>query len=118
MTPDGASRLMSTEKTFLQTICETPDDDAPRLVFADWLEDNGQSERAELIRTQCRRAKMDEWDDGYEDLAQREQELLEKYGKKWGKAAWTPRGMTLPITDRTSRSGGGLLVTPTIPPVP
>jgi uncharacterized protein (TIGR02996 family) len=28
------------------------DDDAPRLISADWLEENGQPERAELIRVQ------------------------------------------------------------------
>jgi uncharacterized protein (TIGR02996 family) len=78
---------MNTEQDFLQAVCAEPDDDGPRLVFADWLEDNGQPERAEFIRSQCRRAKMDEWDDGYEGLAGREQELLEKDGKAWGKEA-------------------------------
>jgi uncharacterized protein (TIGR02996 family) len=31
-----------------------PDDIAPRLILADWLEEHGQPERAELIRLQCR----------------------------------------------------------------
>jgi uncharacterized protein (TIGR02996 family) len=35
---------------FLQAIIDAPEDDAPRLVYADWLEDNGQPERAEFIR--------------------------------------------------------------------
>src|SRR5262249_34905741 len=30
-----------------------PDDDTPRLVLADWLEENGEPERAEFIRIQC-----------------------------------------------------------------
>lgn len=38
------------EQAFLRSICETPRDMAPRLIFADWLEDNGQPERAEFIR--------------------------------------------------------------------
>ena len=29
------------------------DDDAPRLIFSDWLEENGEPESAEFIRTQC-----------------------------------------------------------------
>jgi uncharacterized protein (TIGR02996 family) len=29
---------MSHEDGFLQSILETPDDDTPRLVYADWLE--------------------------------------------------------------------------------
>lgn len=37
---------------FLAVIAENPDDDTPRLVFADWLQDNGQPERAEFIRAQ------------------------------------------------------------------
>lgn len=41
---------MTTEEAFLTAIRETPDDDAPRLIFADWLEDNGDPERAEFIR--------------------------------------------------------------------
>lgn len=39
-------------ETFLQAIRDEPDDDIPRLVYADWLEENGQAERAEFIRTQ------------------------------------------------------------------
>lgn len=42
-----------TERDFLLAIHENPDDDAPRLMFADWLSENGQDERAELVRVQC-----------------------------------------------------------------
>lgn len=38
----------------MQAVLEDPDDDAVRLVFADWFEENDQSDRAELIRLQCR----------------------------------------------------------------
>ncbi len=44
---------------FLQAIREAPDDDVPRLVYADWLEDQGEAARAEFIRLQidlCRPA--------------------------------------------------------------
>jgi uncharacterized protein (TIGR02996 family) len=37
---------------FLAAIHAAPDDDAPRLVYSDWLEENGQPERAEFIRIQ------------------------------------------------------------------
>src|SRR4051812_37951456 len=76
---------MSAEKSFMEAVCETPEDDAPRLVFADWLDDDGQPQRAELIRLQCRLAKMGEWDEGREGLARREKELLDAHGKKWAK---------------------------------
>lgn len=43
---------MTHEEAFLQDILERPDDDAPRLIFADWLEDNGDPDRAEFVRLQ------------------------------------------------------------------
>jgi uncharacterized protein (TIGR02996 family) len=55
---------MTPEEAFIAEIASTPDDDAPRLIFADWLEENAGAgrrkaaraarERAELIRLQCR----------------------------------------------------------------
>jgi uncharacterized protein (TIGR02996 family) len=44
---------------FLDDILQSPDDDTPRLVFADWLEEHGGPAglpRAEFIRLQCRLA--------------------------------------------------------------
>jgi uncharacterized protein (TIGR02996 family) len=45
---------MSDEAGLLRAICEGPDDDTPRLAYADWLEENGQALRAQFIRAQCR----------------------------------------------------------------
>jgi uncharacterized protein (TIGR02996 family) len=47
----------------LAEIIANPDDDGPRLLFADWLEDHGEGRRAEFIRVQCELAKLDA-DDG------------------------------------------------------
>ncbi len=44
---------MTDEQAFLDAIGATPDDDMPRLVYADWLEERGFSDRAEYIRLQC-----------------------------------------------------------------
>jgi len=41
---------MSDEAALLRAIHTNPDDDTPRLVYADWLDENGQPERAEFIR--------------------------------------------------------------------
>ena len=41
------------EAAFLRTIIDAPDDDGPRLVYADWLEEHGETARAEFIRVQC-----------------------------------------------------------------
>jgi uncharacterized protein (TIGR02996 family) len=41
---------------FLHDAKEKPDEDAPRLVLADYLEDQGDPRRGEFIRLQCRLA--------------------------------------------------------------
>lgn len=43
---------MSDEAALLAAIIANPDDDTVRLVYADWLDENGRSERAEFIRVQ------------------------------------------------------------------
>jgi uncharacterized protein (TIGR02996 family) len=47
------------EAALLQAVIDAPEDDAPRLVYADWLLERGDI-RGELIRLQCQHAK-DEW---------------------------------------------------------
>ena len=42
----------------MKAILAEPDDDSHRLVFADWLDDQGHSDRAEFIRVQCALARM------------------------------------------------------------
>src|SRR5262245_54643580 len=49
---------MSQERDLLRLIAREPDEDAPRLVYADWLEDHGRAERAEFIRGQLRLAEI------------------------------------------------------------
>lgn len=48
---------MSDWLAFLAAIIERPDDDLPRLIAADWLDENGQPDRAEFIRLQCELAR-------------------------------------------------------------
>jgi uncharacterized protein (TIGR02996 family) len=44
---------MTHDDAFLQAISESPEDETPRLVYADWLEEHSQPQRAELIRVEC-----------------------------------------------------------------
>jgi uncharacterized protein (TIGR02996 family) len=44
---------MDEREALIQTIIDNPDDDVPRLVYADWQEEHGQIAHAELIRVQC-----------------------------------------------------------------
>jgi uncharacterized protein (TIGR02996 family) len=45
--------------SLLAAVLAEPDEDAPRLVYADWLEENGDPARAEFIRVQCRLAQRE-----------------------------------------------------------
>src|SRR5262249_20860748 len=68
--------LMPTEEAFIQAIIADPDDDAPRLIYADWLDEQGECERAEFIRVQVALARMDEDDERRPELEVQERELL------------------------------------------
>ena len=48
---------MTERHAFLLSIKDNPADDTPRLVYADWLEEHGETERAELVRVQIELAK-------------------------------------------------------------
>jgi uncharacterized protein (TIGR02996 family) len=50
---------MAEHPGLLRAIIEDPEDDALRLVYADWLEENGETERADLIRVQDVLARHD-----------------------------------------------------------
>jgi uncharacterized protein (TIGR02996 family) len=74
---------MSLRDAFLSDIAANIDDDAPRLVYADWLEENGDPDRAAFIRAQCRLAKMGPYDPERFALEIDEWELREKHEKAW-----------------------------------
>ena len=88
---------MTHADAFLQDILAHPDDDAPRLIFADWLEEQGDAAgvgRAEFIRVQCALAKerpARRWAEREPQLRrvaefhQREQQILEQYGDEWAR---------------------------------
>jgi uncharacterized protein (TIGR02996 family) len=75
--------LMNHHEAFLQAVIESPDDDAPRLVYADWLDEHDDPARAEFIRVQCSLARMPAGDLRRPALQQRETELLGQYGWVW-----------------------------------
>jgi uncharacterized protein (TIGR02996 family) len=52
---------MGDRATLLAAVLGFPDDDTRRVVYADWLEEHGEPERAELIRVQCEKARTDSW---------------------------------------------------------
>jgi uncharacterized protein (TIGR02996 family) len=74
---------MTHDEAFLQAILESPDDDTPRLVYADWLDEHGDSARAEFIRVQCAIDQLSFEDPSLPDLFGRESRLLGKHTDEW-----------------------------------
>jgi len=68
---------------FLQDIVADPADDAPRLIFADWLDEHGDPERAEFIRGQIALEGISPGDPRRADLAARMAELERAHGAAW-----------------------------------
>ena len=77
--------LFMTHVAFVQAITENPEDDSPRLVYADWLDEHGQPERAEFIRVQCQLARVATGDPRRSRLEAREQELLSGHVEEWAR---------------------------------
>jgi uncharacterized protein (TIGR02996 family) len=53
---------MGDQDALLAAVCDRPDDDTPRLVLADWLDDHGQPERAAFVRAQVELARTPAWE--------------------------------------------------------
>src|SRR5262245_43696023 len=71
---------------FLNTIRMVPDDDTARLVYADFLDEQGSpadSARAEFIRVQIELARLPETDPKRPALEDRENELLRAHEAAW-----------------------------------
>jgi uncharacterized protein (TIGR02996 family) len=68
--------------SFLADIDANPEDDRPRLVFADWLEDHGDPDRADFIRVQCELAQPEDEDPRRGELLDREQQLLDGHRQR------------------------------------
>jgi uncharacterized protein (TIGR02996 family) len=74
---------VSDADALLQSILDDPTADAPRLVYADWLEEHGEQARAELIRVQCEPARLPEGESRRAELEARERALLNAHENEW-----------------------------------
>lgn len=101
MTPDD----------FMQAILAEPDDDSPRLIFADWLEEQGDLLQAAFIRAQCALARLTPNTAEFKEALNHEVEQRIKYSPIWGKSLpeWTSY-----LRIRLHRGFGGIVFT-TIP---
>src|SRR5262249_24353507 len=77
---------MDHERAFLQAIREEPQDDAHRLIYADWPEEQGgpaRAARAAFIRAQCRLAALPADDPQFDRLEDEAADLLAEYEDDW-----------------------------------
>jgi uncharacterized protein (TIGR02996 family) len=93
----------SPREAFLADVLARPEEDGPRLVYADWLTDHGETEsdraRGEFIHLQCRMAGLEENSPERLDLQPRERDLLADHSPAWMKVlpSWARK---LPCTYR------------------
>ena len=71
-----------TGEPFLRMIAAKPYDDEPRLIYADWLEERGESQ-GEFIRIQCELARLPDGSPLREALEASERELLKVHAEEW-----------------------------------
>ncbi len=89
-----------------EAVEDAPHDDGVRLIFADWLEEHGQPERAEFIHTQIELSKLPPKDPRRGALERREREQGEECQEvRWAVVLTAP----LPAIDgrrkRSARNG-------------
>jgi uncharacterized protein (TIGR02996 family) len=83
---------MSEQQALLRAVIDRPDEDAPRLVYADWLDEHGPAEpdraRAAFIRLQVEAARLDEYDPRRLDLEGQAEALLNAQREAGEPRAW------------------------------
>jgi uncharacterized protein (TIGR02996 family) len=79
-----APPLPDEQAALLAAVVAEPDDDTPRLVYADWLQENGDEEQARFIRESIACARLaDHEDDARERIAKRLDDVAARNGPRW-----------------------------------
>jgi uncharacterized protein (TIGR02996 family) len=84
---------LAQHEAFLRAIFDAPGDDTPRLLYADFLDENGDPARAELIRVQCELARIPDGSDPFRQaqLGERVGRLVAAFGRSSGHDAGSLR---------------------------
>ena len=80
---------------FLDAIFDSPDDDTPRLVYADWLQEHGQEHYAQFIRLQCAAARYPLWSGEANRLWEEIGRVWNRLDDEWRPATWDEWKSTL-----------------------
>src|SRR4051794_41192628 len=81
---------MPTEANLLAATAPAPADDAARLAHADWLQHNGDPDRAGFIRLQIRQARQP-WDRALDAPVR---QLLQNHSRRWLAGRPSASGLT------------------------
>jgi uncharacterized protein (TIGR02996 family) len=79
----AATEGQRTEEGLLADIRDHAEDDAPRLIYADWLDEHGQPLRADLIRVQVERDRPTTAEPDRERLDRRSRAILQEQEEAW-----------------------------------
>jgi uncharacterized protein (TIGR02996 family) len=74
---------MSDEEALFAAILAHPDEDTPRLVYADWLQEHGDEPRADFIRLQIERERLTPADPQFPTVLRRERTLFAHHKARW-----------------------------------
>jgi type IV pilus assembly protein PilB len=114
---------MSPHDTFLRAVIENPDDDAPRLVYADWLDEQGDP-RGEFIHAQCEMGRQSCCGVPYFKLRRKALRLLRRHGREWVRPfqglvrrSWFRRGFVEQVAAAPERYAAAVASLPTLTPV-
>jgi uncharacterized protein (TIGR02996 family) len=81
------------EDAFIAAVLAEPEDDTPRLVYADWLEERGDP-RAEFLRAECQLRKLSSTEDSFPALRTRLEQVSLTLDPDWVALV-----RTLPVPD-------------------
>ena len=73
---------MTDREALIAGIAADPDNDLRRLVFADWLDEHGEPERAEFVRLQVESLRIEDREERLVAIA-RANELFREHGQGW-----------------------------------
>jgi uncharacterized protein (TIGR02996 family) len=75
--------MATADAAFLRAIVESPEEEGPRLVFADWLDEHGDHDRAEFIRVECEQERVEPYGPRWRQLTARQRDLLKAHKAEW-----------------------------------
>jgi uncharacterized protein (TIGR02996 family) len=111
---EAEGETVTHDDAFLQAIQEAPEDDSPRLIYADWLDEHGNQDRAEFIRTQCERLRLRHTAERALALREQVRALLDRHTREW-----LPSSLLQPEPVRVEQAPVGVLqISRPGPPLP